>query len=180
MAGEQLLDNIQLGDRQALEELCRREWRPIYGLIYSAVRDTGEAQDLTQEVFARALRALPSYRDTGAPFHAYLATIARNLLRDRFRQRRPASVELTDALGLEATGAGPEERAVSASEDARVRTALATLPADYQLVLRLRVLDERPTHEVATALGRSPEAVRQLQHRAVVALRNALGMEARR
>jgi RNA polymerase sigma-70 factor (ECF subfamily) len=177
VAGEQLLDNIQLGDRQALEELCRREWRPIYGLVYSAVRDSGEAQDLTQEVFARALRSLPRYRDTGVPFHAYLATIARNLLRDRYRDSRPASVELTDALGLESGDAGPEERAISASESARVHTALATLPADYQRVLRLRVLDGRSTEEVAATLGRSPAATRQLQHRAVVALRSALGME---
>lgn len=83
MTERELLERAQRGDLDALEEICDREWRPVYGIVYQAVRNVGEAQDLTQEVFLRALRSLPRYRDMGVPFGAYLGTIARNLIRDR-------------------------------------------------------------------------------------------------
>ena len=90
----QLLQRAQAGDRAAIEELFGREWRPIYGLIYRAVQNRSEAQDLTQEVFLRAFRSLDRYHDTGKPFHQYLTTIALNLLRDRWRTRKPPSADL--------------------------------------------------------------------------------------
>ena len=55
MIDDELLRRAQRGDRDALEEICRLEWRPIYGVLYHAVQNRTEAQDLTQEVFLRAL-----------------------------------------------------------------------------------------------------------------------------
>ncbi|HEX5502222.1 MAG TPA: sigma factor [Thermomicrobiales bacterium] len=66
MGDDPLLERARRGDRQALEELCRREWRPVYALVYHAVQDRAEAEDLTQEVFLRALRSLGRYRATRA------------------------------------------------------------------------------------------------------------------
>jgi RNA polymerase sigma-70 factor, ECF subfamily len=180
MAGDALLEQVQRGDRQALEDLCSREWRPVYALIYRAVPHPSEAQDLTQEVFLRAYQSLPRYQVGDAPFHAYLATIARNLLRDRWRWQRPASVELTEELGLPGPDIEPEDWAMADAEGTRILDALAMLPADYQTVLRLRVLDGRPADEVAALMARSPAALRQLQHRALVALRGLLQTGARR
>ena len=94
MVDDRLLRRAQRGDVAALEELCEREWRPVYGVVYQAVRDRHEAQDLTQEVFLRALKSLDRYQHTGAPFSAYLATIARNMVRDRWRRRQPVTVGL--------------------------------------------------------------------------------------
>jgi RNA polymerase sigma-70 factor (ECF subfamily) len=65
MADDDLIRRPQRGDRAALEEICGREWRPIYDLVYYAVQNRDEAQDLTQEVFLRALSTLHSYQDTG-------------------------------------------------------------------------------------------------------------------
>lgn len=55
MTDDQLLMQAQGGDGRALEELCRREWQPIYALIYASIQSRTEAQDLTQEVFLRGL-----------------------------------------------------------------------------------------------------------------------------
>ena len=94
MGNDPLVERAQQGDAEALDELFRREWRPIFGMAYSALNDRNDAQDVTQEAFLRALRRLDRYQHRGVPFHAYLATIARNLIRDRgdrpFRQAFPS------------------------------------------------------------------------------------------
>ena len=76
---------------RGIEAICRTEWRPIYDLIYRTVQNRAEAQDLTQEVFLRAVRAIDRYDDRGDSMHALLVTVALNLLRDRWRGRRPVS-----------------------------------------------------------------------------------------
>ena len=174
MGEQQLLYRARQGDTEALEELCRREWQPVYRLVARAVSNRAEAEDLTQEVFLRALRALDRYQETGVPFRAFLATIARNLIRTRWKSRRGGPVNLADWPELPGDEDGPEEAAIAASERAELRRALDTLSADYQTVLRLRLLDGRPTDEVAALMGRSPGAVRVLQHRALTALRAVL------
>ena len=75
---------------------------------------------------------------------------------------------------LETGERGPEDAAVAAEERAELIGALARLPATYQSVLRLRLIEGRSAGEIARAMKRSPEAVRQLQHRALGALRAEL------
>ncbi len=169
MGQDPLLERAQHGDEDALDELFRREWRPIFGLAYAALRDRSDAQDLTQEAFLRALRRLDQFQQRGVPFHAYLSTIARNLIRDRWRQPVSAPVPLqhVDLIEPDAT----DRAVISDDERAYLRQVLTRLPDDYQTVIRLRVLEERPTEEVADLMRRSPGAVRVLQHRAILALR---------
>lgn len=180
MTDDRLLERAQCGDRDALNELCRREWRPIYALAYSALGNAAEAQDLTQEAFLRALRSLPSYRITGAPFHAYLKTVALNLIRDGWRKRRHVTVPLDDAQELPAREVGPEGQALAPDERRRLLAALEALPQDYGTVIRLRLLDGLSAADVARVMGRSPDAIRQLQHRALSALRATLSEGSRR
>src|SRR6476661_8011593 len=108
---DDVLSRARRGDQRALEELCQREWRPVYALAYHALGNVADAQDLTQEVFLRALRSLDRYEETRAPFAAYLATIARNLVRNRARVR--STVELDD--DAPSAGAGPETLAIEAT-----------------------------------------------------------------
>jgi RNA polymerase sigma-70 factor, ECF subfamily len=178
MVEDALLQRALDGDRQALDELCHREWRAIYGLLYRSVQNQQEAQDLTQEVFLRALRSLRRYRVTGRPFHSYLVTIAVNLLRDRWKARRYQLTDLEHAPDLVETDPGPEDQALSGLERQEVERALATLPDDYQTVIRLRVVEARSSRETGDLMGRSAESVRQLQRRALSALRQALNMAA--
>jgi RNA polymerase sigma-70 factor (ECF subfamily) len=171
---DELLGRARRGDQRALEELCQREWRPVYALAYHALGNVADAQDVTQEVFLRALRSLERYEETSAPFAAYLATIARNLVRNRARLRPTAALDDDAPFG----GAGPETLAIESSEVERVRAALGELPADQRRVIELRLSEGRSTAETAALLGRGPDAVRQLQHRALVSLRARLGAPA--
>jgi RNA polymerase sigma-70 factor (ECF subfamily) len=172
--GDELLQKAQQGDQAAVEALFRREWRPVYRLIYRSVMNRAEAQDLTQEVFIRALTSLDRFQPTTTPFAGYLAVIARNLLRDRWRRRTPPTVSDTQSAQLASSAAGPEQVALIADEQTRIAALLAPLPADYRRVIELRVLDGRPTDEVAALMGRSPGAIRILQHRAITTLRKQM------
>jgi RNA polymerase sigma-70 factor (ECF subfamily) len=172
--GDELLQKAQQGDQAAIETLFRREWRPVYRLIYRSVMDRAEAQELTQDVFIRALTSLDRFHPTSTPFAGYLAVIARNLLRDRWRKQTPQAAGDTQVAQLVSPAAGPEQVALIADELTRITALLAPLPADYRRVIELRVLDGRSTDEVAALMDRSPGAIRILQHRAITTLRKQM------
>jgi RNA polymerase sigma-70 factor (ECF subfamily) len=133
-----------------------------------------EAEDVTQEVFLRALRRLPDTASNSESFRPYLVTVAQNLLRDRWRRERRVGWGDADLDSLESGEIGPEAAALAAEEQSELVAGLARLPATYQAVLRLRLLEGRSAAEAGRELGRSAEAVRQLQHRALTALRGEL------
>lgn len=174
MTGDALVRRAQQGDPQALEELCQREWRPVFLLVHGAVRDWTEAEDLTQEVFYRALRSLDRYQETGSGFRAYLATIARNLVRDRWKRKTPVQVGLQHLPDVGSADLGPEEHSLLATDSKQLLDALSKLPPDYQRVILLRVAEGRSSAEVAQLMRRSAGAIRVLQHRAIAALREQL------
>jgi RNA polymerase sigma-70 factor, ECF subfamily len=169
-----VLTSALLGDRRALDELCQREWRPVYGMIYRTVQNQADAQDLTQEVFLRAFNSLGRYQVTGSPFRVYLITIARNLLRDRWKAARFSTSDIDEQFDLASPEPGPEPLALASIGLDEINRAVEQLPEEYQIVIRLRVVEGRPSPEVARIMGRNPDAIRQLQRRALAALRVAL------
>jgi len=169
-----LLSRARSGDQRALETLCRRTWRPVYRSFARYTKDPAEAEDLTQEVFLRALRALPQYSDRGVPYLAYLLRIAANLARDRWRAGPPRLVPVGDLPDRPAPGPGPDGLAVQSDRRAALLRALDRLGPDQRAVLRLRILEGRSSAEVGALTNRSPAAVRQLSVRALAALRAAL------
>jgi RNA polymerase sigma-70 factor (ECF subfamily) len=172
-----LLSRAQHGDRAALELLCRQEWVTVYRVVAGCVSSRQEAEDLTQEVFLRALRHLEGYRSASGSFRPYLIAVARNLVRDRWRsQQRQAGGPYDPGVGQD-QDEGPEAAMMAAEGRAELIAALAQLPFDYQRVLRLRLIEGQSAAEVAALLERTPEAVRQLQHRALAALRSGLARE---
>jgi RNA polymerase sigma-70 factor, ECF subfamily len=165
------------GSRVSLEEMCRRNWRPVYRTFARLGFSPAEAEDLTQEVFLRATRSLPRFEDRGVPFLAYLLQIARNLARDRWRAGSRSPLPAADLPDQALAEPGPEGLAIDAARRETLLAALDQLSADYRLVLRLRILEGRRTSEVAELTHRSQDAVRQLQVRALAALRSALADE---
>jgi RNA polymerase sigma-70 factor, ECF subfamily len=173
-ADSALLALARAGDQDAVETLCRRNWRPVYRSFTRYTRDPAEAEDLTQEVFVRALRALPRFRDTGVPYTAYLLRIAANLARDRWRADPARVVPVADLPEQASQRPGPDGLVIESDRRTALITALDTLRSEQRTVLRLRILEGRTTGEVAAMTNRSPAAVRQLQVRALAALRVAL------
>jgi RNA polymerase sigma-70 factor, ECF subfamily len=170
-----LLSLARSGDQRALETLCRRYWRPVYRSFARYTGDPAEAEDLTQEVFLRALRALPRYADQGVPYLAYLLRIAANLARDRWRAGQARVVPVGNVPDRPAPGPGPDGLAIESDRHAAILRALDQLTPSHRTVLRLRILEGRTAAEVARMTGRSAAAVRQQSVRAQAALRAALG-----
>jgi RNA polymerase sigma-70 factor (ECF subfamily) len=180
-----LLSRARAGDRDALNELCQENWLPVYRSVARWARTAAEAEDLTQDVFVRAIQSIGSYRgaDVGLPYRAYLLRVARNLAIDRWRARQTAgamthhSISDDDILRSPAAESGPEATVISRDEHRRLLAALDRLPDAYSDVLRQRVLRGRTAAEVGALTGQTANAVRQLQFRAMTALRRELADE---
>jgi RNA polymerase sigma-70 factor, ECF subfamily len=135
---------------------------PVYRYCYRRLGSREAAEDVTSQVFERALRALGSFR--GGSFRAWLFTIAHNAVTDAYR-RQGARPAFDEALEIADPAPPPEQMALLADERRLLATALSRLPPDQRQVIELR-LSGIPSVEVAQILDRSPEAVRALQLRA--------------
>ena len=161
------------GDRRAFAALYDRHVDAVYRYAYFRLRVDAEAEDVTSEVFHRALVAMPRF-EPRRPFLAFLYTIARNVITDRMRRERPqASFE--DALAHPSNAPGPEELASAGDEVRRLRAAVAQLTTLQQEVIVLRYLEGRSTKETAVVIGKSESTIRGIQMRALAALRDLVG-----
>ena len=138
----------------------------MYAFIARRVRERGDVEDLTSEVFHHALRNLKRYEYRGVPFSAWLFKIASNAIaqygRDAARVRDKES-PLEDAPEP-VTDEDAERRAV-------IFDLLRTLPTDQQKVIRLRYAEQKTLREIAAEMERSEAAVKQLHYRALENLR---------
>jgi RNA polymerase sigma-70 factor (ECF subfamily) len=148
----------------------------VYRYAYFRLRIDAEAEDVTSEVFHRALVAMPRFQPR-RPFLAFLYTIARNVVADRMRRQRPvASYE--DAIAHPSGAPGPDELASSRDAARRVRSAIAQLTSLQQEVVVLRFIEGRSTKETAVVTGKPESTIRGIQMRALAALRELLGDQA--
>ena len=159
-----------MGEIELFGILYERYLDLIYRYIRCRVSEDRSAEDLTEVVFLKGFEALNRYREQGWPFSAYLYQIARNQLADHYRSQQD-DVPLEEAKDLESTDADMDERVMVDEKVQILRDALEELPEDYQEVIRLRLLLDLTTTEVASHLNRSEGAVRILLHRAITALR---------
>lgn len=166
------------GDSSAFTQLYDRYYDRVYRHLLYRLRRTEDAEDLTQQVFLQAWRAVGRYRPTGAPFAAWLFTIAHNLVVSFYRHHR---LELEHDEHPDEMAApsdlDPEQRAEITFDQERLRRAIAELKAEQQLVVTLRFLENLPHRDIAVALGKSEGAVRVIQHRALQDLRRILEKE---
>ena len=161
------------GDRRAFAALYDRHVDAVYRYAYFRLRIDAEAEDVTSEVFHRALLAMPRF-EPRRPFLAFLYTIARNVVTDRIRRERPqASFE--DALAHPSDEPGPEELASVSDDVRRLRSAVARLTTLQQEVIVLRYLEGRSTKETAVVIGKPESTIRGIQMRALAALRELVG-----
>lgn len=167
------------GDQVAFTRLYDLYYDRIYRHVLYRVRSVQDAEDLSQQVFLQAWRAMGRYRPTGAPFVAWLFTIAHNLVMSFFRRNRLLVSRDEDPMELEGVvGEGdPEEEAEAHVDQARVRAAVGQLRPEHQLVVTLRFLENLSHRDIAESLGKSEGAVRVIQHRALRELRRIMERE---
>jgi RNA polymerase sigma-70 factor, ECF subfamily len=159
-------------DPRAFAPLYDRYFDPVYRYCYRRLGDREAAADATAQVFAKALAALPRYREDAPSFRSWLFAIAHNVITDDLRARRPVA-PMDAAAHVAATGPSPEELVLTDEAGSTVRALLAMLPPDQRQILELR-LAGLTGPEIAAALGRSLGAVKIAQVRAFARLRATL------
>ena len=172
---QELARRAATGDRRAFAALYDLHVDAVYRYAFFRVRSDAEAEDVTSEVFQRALVAMPRY-EPRRPFLAFLYTIARNVVADRFRKVRPAA-EFEDAIKHESDEPGPEERSLRLDEARRVREAIGKLTELQQEIIVLKFIEGRETNEIARITGKTESTVRGIQMRALAALRGLISLE---
>jgi RNA polymerase sigma-70 factor, ECF subfamily len=165
---ERLLIEAAQADPARFAELYEMHFERIYAFISRRVGDRDQAEDLTAEVFNRALANLGTYQWRGAPFAAWLYRIAAHVVADRARQE-----------AREVLAADPPEGAVIPDMEAVERRAnlfrlVNRLPRDQRSVIFDRFVEQRSVHDIAKKLGKTEGAVKQLQFRALHSLRARL------
>ena len=162
------------GESAAFGLLYDKHVAAIYRYVYYRVRDDAEAEDLTSDVFMRALKAMPRYEPRQA-FLAWLYRIARNAVIDRAR-RGNRQVSYEDALEHPTPDqiVVPDDQVLAHSDNETLRGALAKLTPLQQEVVVLRYLEGYSTQEVARIVGKREGTVRGIQFRAIGALRQLI------
>lgn len=172
----QLVKLAQDGDNEAFGLLYEGYMERIYRYVYFRVTDELTAEDLTSQVFCKAWENLHRYKPTGAPFGAWLYTIARNAVIDHYRTRKE-TVSLEDVTSLVSEGPAPDEQTELKFEVETLNEALQVLTDEQQQVLLLKFIGGMSTDEIADQLGKHAGAVRALQMRGLQALARILGEE---
>lgn len=169
---ELVVQKVKKGDSEAFGVLYEQYVEMIFRYIYSHLDNRQDAEDLTEEIFLRAWRALPKYDERGLPFSAFLFRIARNSLIDYYRQKKV--VQSIDDVEIHSTQSGPEETVNQNIENQKLREVITQLREDYRNVVIFRFLSGFSPEETAQIMQRSVGAVRVLQHRALAALKDLL------
>ncbi len=181
-AKERRLIEAAQSDPARFGEVYEHYFALVYAYVARRVRNRDEAEDLTAEVFRKALASLPRFKWRGAPFAAWLFRIASNMIADR--SKRVAREVSLDESGATARGnsalinKGADTSQQKDLEDSERRALLFRLvdelAEDQGRVLVMRFAEEKSIREIAEALGRSEGAVKQLQFRALENLRMKL------
>ena len=154
-------------DPDAIRFLYLRYADNVYGYVCSIVRDEHEAEDVTQQIFAKLLTALQRYEPRSVPFSAWILRIAHNAAIDHMRARRAVPCEEVRSPDL-------EDGDLSRERSRDLQTALDKLPPEQRDVIVMRFVLGLSPREIAERIGRSEDAVHGLQHRGRITLRREL------
>ena len=164
------------GEAEAFGVLYDRYVDAVYRYVFYRVRNEAEAEDVTSDVFMRALRAIPKYEPRQA-FLAWLYRIARNAVIDRGRRRAGRTqVSFEDALAHPQGDkvVHPDAGLLALSDADALRAAMRQLTPLQQEVLVLRYVEGLETKEISRLVGRRDGTVRGIEFRALTALRSLI------
>lgn len=175
MAAPDLYTRIRMGDKSACDECIEQHTPMVFQLALRLLGDPAEAEDVTQETFLNAFRAIDAF-EWRSELSTWLYRIAYNTAMGRLRRSDPVNVSVEDlALRTDSQHVPPQlldwcclpERDFdSAQARAHLEEAISSLPESYKSVFVLRVLEDLTTREVAETLGISEDNVKTRLSRA--------------
>jgi RNA polymerase sigma-70 factor (ECF subfamily) len=183
-----LVDRFKSGDAAAFDEMVARYWDRIFSMVNQLLRNSQDAEEVTQDAFIRAHRGLANFRGESA-FSTWLYQIATNLARNRYwywwRRKRDKSVSFDAPLGpdndttlaeiIPAEVETPDDITVSKEFVARIGVGMERLGAKHREILILRNVKNQSYEEIAAILGISVGTVKSRIARARESLRAKLG-----
>ncbi len=170
----QLIRQAQRRDAEALSELYRRHVDQIYRYVRYRIADSVIAEDLTAEVFLRAVEGLADYEDRGAPFSAWLYRIAQARVADYWRAAQHGRPVVIDDLRSEDWPVEDDAVAHDVLEHHRLLAALRQLTEEQQHAIVLRYVQGFSHAEIGLIMDKTEGAVKALQRRALDALSRIL------
>ncbi|AKX44109.1 RNA polymerase subunit sigma [Thiopseudomonas alkaliphila] len=179
---QQLVERVQKGDKRAFDLLVLKYQHRILGLVVRFVHDPHEAQDVAQEAFVKAYRALGNFRGDSA-FYTWLYRIAINTAKNYLvsRNRRPPSsdVDAGDAEFFDGDHAlkdieSPERMMLRDEIKSTVQHSISQLPEDLRVALTLREFEGLSYEDIATVMKCPVGTVRSRIFRAREAVDKAL------
>ncbi|MFA5889497.1 MAG: sigma-70 family RNA polymerase sigma factor [Actinomycetota bacterium] len=173
----ELVAAAKAGDRAAFAALYRNYLPTVYKFIYYRMNSNrAVAEDMTAEVFVRALRKIGDFNWTGADFGSWLLRIARNLVLDNAKSSRARFEILNDEMPERATHEehSTESAAMANLTNQGVYSAIRRLSPDQRDVITMRFIQGMEVGAVAAALGKKEGTVRTLQFRGLKALQKLL------
>lgn len=169
-----LIRAAQRGDQNAFTELYRAYVDKIYRYIFFRVESAQTAEDLTAEVFLRVVESLPTYEDRSIPLLVWLYRIAHARVIDHYRRyKRTADQAPLDTVEISAESDLDAPLLAEYRTD-QLRAALGNLTDPQRQVISLRFIEGYNLEATAQVMGKSVDAVKALQYRALQALQAAL------
>jgi RNA polymerase sigma-70 factor (ECF subfamily) len=183
-----LVDRFKNGDQSAFDEMVTRYWDRIYSMVNQLLRNSQDAEEVTQDAFIRAHRGLVNFRGDSA-FSTWLYQIATNLARNRYwywwRRKRDQSVSIDAPISSEnsttladlipAEVETPDDITVTQEFVTRIGQGMEKLSAKHREILTLRNIKNLSYEEIAVILGISVGTVKSRIARARESLRSKLG-----
>ncbi len=161
------------GDPAVIGAIYERFRLSVFRYLYYRIGDRQAAEDLTSDVFLRMIRSIPAYRPRNVTFQAWLFQIARNIAIDHYRK-----MKFRNHAELEEDMAAREDDLDTSIDRSlthkHLKNALAQLTEDQRDVIVLRFVASMPIAQVAQTLHKSEDAIKGLQRRGLMALREIL------
>jgi RNA polymerase sigma-70 factor (ECF subfamily) len=175
---EDLVSRAQRREPEAFGQLYEENFDRIYRYVVLRVRNQADAEDITQQVFLKALEKIGSYRWRGMPFASWLFRIAHNMVVDYWKKKSREKVtavapEEIDQMVDESSN-GPATLAELKFDMKQLSVACEQLSDGQREIISLRFAGGLSVAEAAKVMGKSEGAVKVLQHAALVKLRRIL------
>jgi len=170
----ELVERTLAGNRDAFSEIVRRHEGAIFARCLRICGNREDAEDLTQDAFLRAFRALATYQPN-RPFAPWLTTIARNAaLNALARRRQHARIDEIAAEPVARDQDGPLQRATLSELKAQLQEAAAQLPPEAAEVFRQRYDEDLSLAQIAESSGKSENSIAVILHRARLEIRRII------
>ena len=163
-------------DLNSIEEICSATWEKVYRYIYYKVQNREEAEDITQETYAKALPFLQKGGIQPEKYSGYLRSVALNLLRDvwRKKKRRGTQVNLEMINPLESA---IDDATELSAQRMVIEKALTQLKKEQRTIIELRILQGYSVADTAKLMKKTEANIRVIQYRAIQKLSEILNAQ---